>query len=75
MTVQELQAKLYEMDIPHYYYNICGDGEDEDQRICLTSRDGKWLVYYSENGECQDMAEYDDESAACEDCLNRLSRV
>ena len=26
MTVQELQTRLFELDIPHYYYNICEIG-------------------------------------------------
>ena len=46
MTVQDLQTKLFELDIPHYYYNICGSGDDDDQRICLINEGGKWLVYY-----------------------------
>ena len=51
MTVQDLQTKLFELDVPHYYYNICGSGDDDDQRICLINEDGKWLVYYSEDGD------------------------
>lgn len=73
MTVQELQTKLFEMDVPHYYYNICGSGEDEDQRICLANENGRWLVYYSENGDRAEINEYLNESEACEDFLNRLS--
>lgn len=73
MTVQELQTKLFEMDVPHYYYNICESDEDEEQRICLISEGGKWLVYYSESGERLELSEYATEDDACEDCLNRLS--
>ncbi|MBP0985096.1 MAG: hypothetical protein J6A19_15365 [Oscillospiraceae bacterium] len=73
MTVQELQARLFELDIPHYYYNICGTGEDEEQRICLVNESGKWLVYYSEDGERLEVSEYLDEAEACADCLNRLA--
>ena len=72
MTVQELQAKLFEMEIPHYYYNICGSGEDEEQRICLTNDNGKWQVYYSEDGNRLELSEYADEAEACTDCFNRL---
>ena len=32
MTVQDLQTKLFELDIPHYYYNICGSGGDDVQK-------------------------------------------
>lgn len=73
MTVQELQERLFELDIPHYYYNICGTCEDEEQRICLVSENGKWLVYYSEDGERLEVSEYLDESEACADCLSRLA--
>lgn len=72
MTVQELQTKLFEMDVPHYYYNICGSGEDEEQRICLINEAGKWLVYYSEGGDRMEVSEYADEAEACADCYSRL---
>ncbi len=73
MTVQELQTKLFELDIPHYYYNICGTGEDDEQRICLINEGGRWLVYYSEDGDRLELSEYDDEGSACADCLGRLA--
>ena len=73
MTVQELQTRLFDMDIPHYYYNICGSGEEEDQRICLVSEGGRWLVYYSEDGDRLELSEYSSEEEACADCLNRLA--
>ena len=73
MTVQELQAKLFDMDIPHYYYNICGSGEDEEQRICLSNENGKWQVYYSEDGDRLELSEYSEESEACDDCFKRLA--
>lgn len=72
MTVQELQTKLFEMDVPHYYYNICGSSEDEEQRICLINEAGKWLVYYSEDGDRMEVSEYADEAEACADCYSRL---
>ena len=73
MTVQDLQTKLFELDIPHYYYTICGSGDDDDQRICLINEEGKWLVYYCEDGDRMEVSEYADEAQACEDCLCRLS--
>lgn len=75
MTVQELQTRLFELDIPHYYYNICGTGEDEDQRICLTSESGRWLVYYSEDGNRMELSDYGTEEEACADCFSRLSQA
>lgn len=72
MTVQELQTKLFEMDVPHYYYSICGSGEDEEQRICLINEAGKWLVYYSEDGDRMEVSEYANEAEACADCYSRL---
>lgn len=65
--------KAFELDIPHYYYNICGSGDDDDQRICLINEEGKWLVYYCEDGDRMEVSEYADEAQACEDCLCRLS--
>ena len=56
MTVQELQTRLFELDIPHYYYNICGSGDEEDQRICVVNEGGKWLVYYSEDGDRMELS-------------------
>ena len=73
MTVQELKARLFEMDIPHYYYNICGSGEDEEQRICLANENGKWQVYYSEDGDRLELSEYAEEADACADCFSRLA--
>lgn len=73
MTTKELQTKLFELDIPHYYYNICGSSDDDEQRICLTEESGKWLVYYCEDGIRNDLSEYSSEEEACADCLNRLA--
>jgi len=72
MTVQELQTKLFEMDVPHYYYSICGSS-DEDQRICLIQENGRWLVYYSEDGDRLELSDHSDEDSACRDCLSRLA--
>lgn len=74
MTVQELQTKLFELDIPIYYYNICNDTDDEDQKICLKQENGSWLVYFSDDGTRADIAEYSDEAAACDDCFDRLTK-
>lgn len=73
MTVHELQTRLFELDIPHYYYNICGSGDEEDQRICVVNEDGKWLVYYSEDGDRLELSEYSTEEDACADCFSRLA--
>lgn len=69
MTVSELKVRLFEEEIPHYYYSV---GSDEDQRVCLVESGGKWLVYYSEDGEKLDLTEHGSEEAACEDMLKRL---
>ena len=52
---------------------MCGSGDDDDQRICLINEEGKWLVYYCEDGDRMEVSEYADEAQACEDCLCRLS--
>lgn len=71
MSISELKVKLFELEIPHYYYSIV-DGE-EDQRVCLRENGGKWLVYYSEDGERLDLAEHGSEAAACDDLLGRVT--
>lgn len=74
MTVQELQTKLFELDIPIYYYNICDDADDEDQKICLKQENGSWLVYFSDDGERTDLTEHTNEADACADCFDRLTK-
>ena len=73
MKVQEVRTRLFELHIPHYYYNICGSGDEEDQRICVVNEGGKWLVYYSEDGDRMELSEYSTEEDACADCLSRLA--
>ena len=34
---------------------------------------GKWLVYYSEDGDRMELSEYSTEEDACADCLSRLA--
>lgn len=70
MTVSELKIRLFEEEISHYYYSI---GKDEDQRVCLVENGGKWLVYYSENGEKLDLSEYNSEADACNDLYERVA--
>lgn len=70
MNMAELKVQLFEMMIPHYCYSV---GAQEEQRVCLTESDGKWLVYFCEDGEKLDLKEFDDETEACAEVLARLS--
>lgn len=70
MTVSELKIRLFQEEIPHYYYSI---GSDEDQRVCLIESGGKWVVYYSEDGERLDVNEYGSEADACEELYRRVA--
>lgn len=70
MSIAELKIKLFEMEVPHYCYSV---GADDDQRTCLVEENGKWLVYYNEDGERMDLVEHSTESDACDDMLKRLA--
>lgn len=70
MTVSELKVRLFEEEVSHYYYSI---GSDEDQRVCMVESGGRWIVYYSEDGEKQDVNEYSNEADACNDLYRRVS--
>lgn len=69
MTANELKIQLFELLIPHYCYSI---GEEQDQRVCMVESGGKWQVYFCEEGEKLDLAEYTDEAEACAEVLRRL---
>lgn len=70
MTTEELKIKLFELDVPHYFYSI---GEEKDRYTCLVEEGGKWIVFYCEDGERHDVEEYYSESDACDDLLKRVS--
>ncbi len=70
MSTNELKVKLFEMEIPHYYYSV---GSEEDSRTCIVEECGKWLVFYCEDGERMDITEHSGEAEACEEMLKRLS--
>lgn len=70
MTVSELKIELFERDVPHYCYNI---GGYEDGRVCMTEENGKWLVFYCEDGEQLELTAHESEAEACEDMLKRLT--
>ncbi len=71
MNITELKIRLFNEEVPHYMYSV-GDG-DEEQRVCLRESGGKWLVYYCEDGEKLDLAEFSSESDACEELYKRVA--
>ncbi len=70
MSIAELKVKLFELDVPHYFYSV---GADDEQRTCLIEENGKWLVYYNEDGERMDLTEHFSENDACEELLKRVA--
>ncbi len=71
MTTSELKIRLFNEEVPHYMYSVCDN--DEEQRMCLRESGGMWLVYYCEDGERLDLAEFSSEDAACEELYKRVS--
>lgn len=71
MSIEELKIRLFQEEIPHYYYSI---GSEENQRVCLIASGSGWIVYYSEDGERLDLAEHASEQAACEDLYGRVAQ-
>lgn len=71
MSIEELKIRLFQEEIPHYYYSI---GCEENQRVCLVQSGSGWLVYYSEDGERLDLTEHGSEQAACEDLYGRVAQ-
>lgn len=69
MTAEELNIRLFQDEIPHYTYSI---GSEEEQRLCLISENGAWLVFYNESGERMDITQHSSEADACADMLSRL---
>ncbi len=65
IRAQDLQA----LEIPSEYYSL---GSPRDERTCFVFSDGKWLVYYSERGQMEDLMEFDDYEDARANLISRL---
>lgn len=74
MTIQELHKILTSLGVPDFYYNISGEGRD-DERVCLFRDGTKWSVFYGERGHKTNLSQYETESDACEDALARIMKM
>jgi hypothetical protein len=78
MTIAELHNKLKELGIPEDRYYIHGlyGSTDDDNRLALTIRKGKYTaeyeVYYKEKGEKHSTRIFITEDEACQYIYKRL---
>ena len=56
-TLHALAQDLRSLGVPDEYYSL---GRARDERTCLVFSEGKWLVYYSERGQMEDLMVFDD---------------
>ncbi len=71
MNKNELQHILNENSVSPGLYNIDGKGV-RDQKMCLSQKEKKWQVYYTEKGMIFDLKEFDSENDACQELFDRL---
>lgn len=64
MNLKELEQRLIKEKIKPIVYNFTGRWENDN--LCLTKRDEKWEVYYSERGNQYDIKTFLSEEDACE---------
>lgn len=64
MTIDELKTALRKAKVPAEYYNLDGQGRD-DERLCLIRENSKWVVYYSERGVRTTEEVFNTEAEAC----------
>lgn len=64
-----LAQELKTLGIPDSYYSL---GHPRNERTCLVSSEGKWLVYYSERGDLGDLCEFDSFEDAKVNLIARL---
>lgn len=72
MTTEILEQKLNELGVPDYYYNLQGEGNNDD-KLNLVHTNGKWVVYYSERGEKTIYIQTDSFDAAAEYIYNKYA--
>ena len=65
ILAQELKA----LGIPDSYYAL---GHPRDERTCFVFSEGRWLVYYSERGQLEDLHEFDNYEDAKAHLISRL---
>jgi hypothetical protein len=70
MNRMQLLSVLDEKGVPSSYYSIKGAKED---RVCLDSKEGKWVVFYIERGNKDILGEFDTEDEACAFMLDKLT--
>ncbi|MCC8380007.1 hypothetical protein [Xenorhabdus sp. PB30.3] len=64
MNKEELKKLLKENKISSSYYSL--EGGTPDHRICLTYKNGYWLVYYAERGSQCGIESFEKEDDACQ---------
>ncbi|WP_256701642.1 hypothetical protein [Paenibacillus sp. P3E] len=72
MTLNELEKKLLEINIPNDAYLLNGGLPNE--AFCINESDGKWETYYSERGSKSGTKLFDNEGEACDYFLTWIKR-
>lgn len=65
ILAQELKA----LGIPSSYFSL---GHPRNERTCFEFSDGKWLVYFYERGQLEDLREFDNYDDAKAHLISRL---
>lgn len=73
MTIYELKRKLMESNISEDLYAVMNETLP-NEKLCLTKKEGKWEVYYSERGHKTGLKTFDTESGACEYFWKKIIR-
>ena len=68
-NLDSLRATLTKFEIPSYKYSIL---EDEDDALCLSCDDGKWVTYGSERGGKSGVKYFTNVDDACFDLMHSM---
>ncbi|WP_045690346.1 hypothetical protein [Hymenobacter sp. AT01-02] len=72
MTTHGLQQALATIGAPAHAYSLAGGLPNE--AYCLDSRGSGWEVYYSERGNMNRIASFDNEAQACQYFLDLIKK-
>ncbi|MDM7999793.1 MAG: hypothetical protein QUS33_07310 [Dehalococcoidia bacterium] len=73
MNRYDLKAALERERIRPYLYSIVGlTAPPKEQQYVLEEEQGKWLVYYFERGERDQLRVFESEDEACRYLLDRI---
>ena len=70
MNREQLRNRLKEIGIGAARYSLAGGMPDN--KLCMDTEDGRWIVYYSERGIRTFEESFDTEVEACECFLNKF---